>query len=159
MDRVGVACSQQAFEKGIPIYWEAPLWEVESEKEQRGSLSVGRIVAAWGWGRYWSRVCSEAVQSCWSSSEEMLHVQGQRRPGKMVGGAKSCLEANPIAPEALRGFKPCAHQDPETPQRLSQNCVWVSPVWYRSAVACCRGSGSGCSGPRYGISPLGGGRC
>ena len=24
--------------------------------------------------------------------------------------------------------KPCAHQDPETPQRLRQNCVWVSPV-------------------------------
>ena len=23
---------------------------------------------------------------------------------------------------------PCSHQDPETPQRLSQNCVWVSPV-------------------------------
>ena len=27
--------------------------------------------------------------------------------------------------------KPCVHQDSETPQRLSQNCVWVSPaeVW------------------------------
>ena len=22
---------------------------------------------------------------------------------------------------------PCVHQDPETPQRLRQNCVWVSP--------------------------------
>ena len=24
--------------------------------------------------------------------------------------------------------KPCAHQNPETPQRLRQNCVRVSPV-------------------------------
>ena len=23
--------------------------------------------------------------------------------------------------------KPCAYQDPEIPQRLRQNCVWVSP--------------------------------
>ena len=23
--------------------------------------------------------------------------------------------------------KPCAYQNPETPQRLRQNCVWVSP--------------------------------
>ena len=23
---------------------------------------------------------------------------------------------------------PCVHQDPETPQRLKQNCVWVSPA-------------------------------
>ena len=25
-------------------------------------------------------------------------------------------------------YKPCAHQDPETPQRLRQSCVRVSPV-------------------------------
>ena len=32
--------------------------------------------------------------------------------------------------------KPCVHQDPETPQRLSQNCVWVSPaeVWVKSGL-------------------------
>ena len=27
--------------------------------------------------------------------------------------------------------KPCAHQDPGTPQRLRQNCVWASPVEVR----------------------------
>ena len=33
-------------------------------------------------------------------------------------------------------IKPWAHQDPEFPQRLSQNCVWVSPaeVWVRSRL-------------------------
>ena len=32
--------------------------------------------------------------------------------------------------------KPCVHQDPETPQRLSQNWVWVSPaeVWVSSGL-------------------------
>ena len=32
--------------------------------------------------------------------------------------------------------KPCGHQDPETPQRPSQNCVWVSPVevWVSSGL-------------------------
>ena len=54
--------------------------------------------------------------------------------------------------------KPCAHQDPETPQRLRQNCFWVSPEEGQSPVDCCRGRGSGCSRPGYGISPLGGGR-
>ena len=49
--------------------------------------------------------------------------QGGRR-GKIVFRIKShtcqrCSEGS---------NKPCVHQDPETPQRLSQNCVWVSPV-------------------------------
>ena len=31
---------------------------------------------------------------------------------------------------------PCVHQDPETPQRLRQDCVWVSPeeVWVSSGL-------------------------
>ena len=46
----------------------------------------------------------------------------------------------------------------KTLQRLIQNCAWVSPVeeWVSSGL--CRGRGSGCSRPGYGISPLGGGR-
>ena len=79
----------------------------------------------------------------------------------MVGGAKLHLESNPIpARDAQRAqTKSCAHQ--ETPQRLSQTCLWVFEclLWrYRSAVACCRGRGSGFSRAGCGISPLGGGR-
>ena len=34
----------------------------------------------------------------WSSYEEIPYIQEQRRsPSKMVGGAKSCLESNPIS--------------------------------------------------------------
>ena len=43
------------------------------------------------------------------------------------------------------------HQDPETPQRLGQNCVECLLWRYGSAVACCRGRGSGCSRPGYGL--------
>ena len=42
----------------------------------------------------------------WSNSEEISHVQGQRRsPSKMVGGAKSSLESNAILPKTLKGVK------------------------------------------------------
>ena len=53
--------------------------------------------------------------------------------------------------------KPCAHQDPEAPQKLRQNCVWGSPVkvWVSSGLL--PGRDSGCSRLGYGISPLGGG--
>ena len=48
----------------------------------------------------------------------------------MVGGAKSHLESNTIpARDTWRDqTKPCVHQDPETPQRLSHNCVECLPV-------------------------------
>ena len=36
---------------------------------------------------------------------------------------------------------PCVHQDPETPQRLSQNCVWVSPVEVRVSSGLPQGQG------------------
>ena len=74
--------------------------------------------------------------------------------------AMSKANRNPCAHQrCLEGSnKPCVHPDPEIPQRLSQNCVCVSPVEVWSAVDCCRGRGSGCSRPGYGISPLGGKR-
>ena len=54
------------------------------------------------------------------------HVQGQRRnPNKTVRGVKSHLDSNFIlARDAQRAqTKPCAHQDPSTPKRLSQTCL------------------------------------
>ena len=37
--------------------------------------------------------------------------------------------------------KPCAHQDPQTPQRLSQHCVRVSPVEVRASSGLLQGQG------------------
>ena len=51
--------------------------------------------------------------------------------------------------------KAFGHQDPETLQRLRENCVWVSLQRYWSSVHCYKGRGSGCSILGYGISPLG----
>ena len=39
--------------------------------------------------------------------------------------------------------RPCAHQDPETPQGLSQSCVWVCPVDVRVSRGLLRGQGLG----------------
>ena len=77
----------------------------------------------------------------WSNSEEIPHIQGQRRsPSKMVEGAKSCLESNSIPTrDAQRAQTP----GPPTPQRLSQNCFSVS----------CRGTGQ--QWPAAGAEALG----
>ena len=104
------------------------------------------------------------LNNCWQERyfhQKDTHVQGQRRsPSKMVGGVKFSLKSNPIPGRDTRmaQTKPCAHQ--KTPQRLNQSCLWMFECllqWYRSAVVCHRGKGSGCSRPGYGINPVGGG--
>ena len=83
---------------------------------------------------------------CWIPPKNIPHVQGQRRsPCRAVGGAKSCLESNPIPTrDALRAqTKPCTEQ--ETPQRRSQICLWVSVP--------CRGMGQ--QWPAAGAGALG----
>ena len=123
-----------------------------------------------GWALSFSCENSKITTCCWTTvdrrmldptEKKILLVQGQRRsPKKMVGEARSCLESNPIpARDAERApTKSCAHQ--KNSQRMIQTCLWVFEclLWrYGSTVACFRGRGSGCSRPRYSISPLGGG--
>ena len=73
----------------------------------------------WELQNYNSLLNNRQLENVGSHQKRIPHVQGQRRsPSKIVGGVK-CSEGS---------HKPCVHQDPETPQRLSQNCVWVSPV-------------------------------
>ena len=63
-------------------------------------------------------------------AKEKPHKNGRR--GEIMFGVKPhtrqrCLEDSHI---------PCMHQDPETPQKLKQNCVWVSSakVWVISRL-------------------------
>ena len=42
-----------------------------------------------------SKVVAEAVL-CWSSREEILHVQGKRNPSKMVGVARGHQRADTV---------------------------------------------------------------
>ena len=79
-----------------------------------------------------------AVTQCWSDCEEISHIQGKRRsPRKMVRGARLRLETNPITfRDTQSSNTPGARQDPDTTQRLRQNCVSVSPeeVWVSSGL-------------------------
>ena len=45
---------------------------------------------------FWHLNNNQAAALCWSDFEEIPHVQSQRSPSKMVGGANSYLESNPI---------------------------------------------------------------
>ena len=63
---------------------------------------------------------------CWIPPRKDTPRPGQRRsPSKTVRGAKSHLESNSIPARDDRRVqtKPCVHQDPDTPQRLSQTSV------------------------------------
>ena len=106
--------------------------------------------------RWWSRrtcahqlAAEQPLTECWITpkkdtpcprAKEKPQKDGRR--GEIMFTIKPhtwqrCLEAQ---------TKLCVHQDPETPQRQSQTCL--SLLWrYRSAVACYRGRGSGCSRP------------
>ena len=118
----------------------------------------------WELHNYSSLLNNHRQNNVGSHQKKIPHIQGQRRsPSKTVGGAESCLDSNHIpSGNTWRAHtKFCVHQDPETPQRLSQTCLWVfeCPLRrFRSAAACHRGMGSGCSRPghtAWGISPIG----
>ena len=97
---------------------------------------------------------------CWSNCEEISHVQGQRRsPSKMVGGAKSHLESNPLpARDAQRVQRDLVCTKTQRPHRDWDRTVFGCLLRrYRSAVDCYGDRVSGCSRPGYGVSPFGGG--
>ena len=63
---------------------------------------------------------------CWSGSEEIPHIQEQRRSSsKMVGGVKLHLESNPIPARTTQRAQTnlVRTRTQRTPQRLRQNCV------------------------------------
>ena len=96
-----------------------------------------------------------------SHQKKISHIQGQwRSTSKMVGGAKSHLESNPIpARDSCRAqTKPCAHQYPETPQRLTRP-VSESPAEAQANSGLPQGQGLCVQLPGHtacGMSPLGG---
>ena len=88
------------------------------------------------------------------------HTQGQRKsPSKMVGGAILHLESYLIsARDAQRAQTNLVWTRTRRPHRDWARTVFECLLQrYRWAVGCCKGRGSGCSRPEYGISPLGGG--
>ena len=77
--------------------------------------------------RCWTTITGE----CWiPPNKDTPHPRAKKKPqqdgrrGEITFGINTCTRQRRL--EGSR--KPCAHQDPETPQRLSQNYIWVSPV-------------------------------
>ena len=74
-----------------------------------------------------------------AKSIQISHVQGKRRsPSKMVGGAKSCLESNPV-PARDRGLKhtlcaPGPGHPTETKTELCLDINCVEEVWLSSGL-------------------------
>ena len=84
--------------------------------------------------------------------------KGKRRsPRKMVAGANSHLESNPItARDSQRAQTNLVHIRTQRPHRDWDKTVFEHLLQrYGSAMDCHRGRGSECSRHGYGISPLG----
>ena len=98
-----------------PAGWAAP------EQRMGGSglvaeqcWSRGSVVLGWLWGDASPPGAKEKPQQDGKRGEIMFRIK---------------LHAHPKCSE--HSHKPCADQDPESPQRLGQSCVWMSPgqVW------------------------------
>ena len=58
------------------------------------------------------------------TKKDTLHPRAKEKPNKMVGGAKSHLEANLIpSRDTWRAQTERAQRNTVTPQRLSQTCL------------------------------------
>ena len=79
--------------------------------------------------------CNPAEQpstgECWiPPKRDTPHPRAKEKPQQDGRRGKITFK---IKPRTCQRFsegsnKPCVHYDPETPKRLSQNCVWVSPA-------------------------------
>ena len=114
----------------------------------------------WKLQNYNSLLNNCRLEKVGSHQKKIPHVQGQSRsPSKMVGGAKSSLDSNPLpARDTQRAQTKLVLTRTQGPHRDWARTVLECLLWrYGSAVACYRGRGSGYSRPGYGINPLGGG--
>ena len=106
----------------------------------------------WELQNYNSLLNSHQQKNVGSRQKKILHVQGQRRsPSKTVGGAKSCLESNPIATRNTRRAQTnfvCTRT--QRPHR-----DWARPAFECLSVSCrgtdhqwpATGAGALCSRP------------
>ena len=98
----------------------------------------------WATVSFWSASApaGAAAGRRWSDFEEIPHVQGQRRsPSKTVGKITFRIKPHTLQRRPEGSNIPYVHQDPETSQRLRQNCVWVSPEEVLVSSGLLRGQG------------------
>ena len=102
----------------------------------------------------------QPTTECWiPPKKDTAHPRAKEKPQQDSRGDKIVFRIKLHTCQRHLGgskIKPCVHQ--ETPQRLSQICLWLfeCPLQREgSAVACRRDRCSGCSRPGCGISPPG----
>ena len=88
---------------------------------------------------------------CWiPPKKDTPHPRAKEKPQKDSRRGEITFRIKPHTHQrhSKGSIKPCAHQDPEFPQRLSQTCTRVSRSLSQRrglAVACCRVGGTECS--------------
>ena len=105
-------------------------------------------------GRCWSDGCL-ALKQPWGDTpwpRAKVKPQQDSRRGKITFRIKSHTPQR----HSEGSNKPCAHHNSETPQRRSQNCVWVSPAEVQVSSGLLQGQGLLVQQTGYDISPLGG---
>ena len=71
------------------------------------------------------------------------HPRGKEKPQQDDRRGETAFRIKPHTCQRCSegSNKPCVHQDPETPQRLRQNCVWVSSVEVHVSSGLLQGQG------------------
>ena len=77
-------------------------------------------------GRRWSINCV-ALEWLWGDTPGSWAKDKPQQDGRR-GKIAFRIESHTHQRYLEGSNKSCVHQDPETPQRLRQNCIWVSPV-------------------------------
>ena len=90
---------------------------------------------------------SKITTCCWKTidkrmlehtKKDTLCSRAKKKPQQDGRRGETAFRIKPhISHRYLVGSKkPCAHQDPEIPQRLNENCIWVSPaeVWVSNGL-------------------------
>ena len=69
-------------------------------------------------------------EECWITPKQNIPCPRAKKPQQDCRMSKIAFIIKPNTHQRLSegSNKPCVHQDPEHPQRLRQNCVWVSPA-------------------------------
>ena len=107
----------------------------------------------------WSSLCSSSpmrtpklqltaeqpsTEECWIPSKKYTpHPRAKKKPQQDGRRGDTTFRIIPhICQRCSEGSnKPCVNQDQETPQRLSQNCIWVSPAKVQVSSGLLQGQG------------------
>ena len=123
---------------------ESPALQVDSLPTE---LSGKPHFLLWELQNYKSRLKSHRQENVGSHQKDNPRPRAKEKPQQDGRRGEITFRVKPHTHQRyLEGSnKPCTHQDPETPQRLSQNCeclLWRSG----SAVDCCRTGALGAAG-------------